>query len=144
MVSDLLNGISVALYDNFEGVTIYSESVEQGLTEPCFFIVPLNASEIPLLNNRAYRHVPFDVHYFPKSKTNLELEKVAAKLYIALRRITLPSEDQVNGMNLHHEVQDGVLHFFVEYKPVIYYKGDEAELLGTMTSNVGVKHEEGN
>lgn len=140
MVNDIIDGISNALYANFEGVAIYSESIEQGFDEPCFFVMPLNPSETPLIGVRAYRSVPLDIHYFPKSKTapNAEMEGVASKLYGILRRIALLDGNSLNGMKLHHEIQDNVLHFFVEYKPIIKYMRDPDEMQEDLTHKVGI------
>ena len=39
MINSIIEGISIAINTEFEDVyTIYTESVEQGLKEPCFFI----------------------------------------------------------------------------------------------------------
>ena len=143
MVNDFIDGISNALYANFDGVDIYSESIEQGFNEPCFFIVPLSASETPLLGNRAFRVVPIDVHYFPTSghTQNAETQAVASKLYGVLRRITLLNGDQVNGLKLHHEIVGGVLHFFVEYRVVVYYPVEPVETQGSLSHSVGVKND---
>lgn len=140
MVNDIIDGISNALYENFEGVKIHSESIEQGFTEPCFFVMPLNPSETPLIGDRAYRTVPMDIHYFPKNKMtqNAEMESVASKLYGILRRITLLSGDSLNGMKLHHEIQDDVLHFFVEYKPIIKYMREADPMQEELAHEVGI------
>ena len=140
MVNDIVDGISDALYSNFEDVTVYSEKIEQGFTEPCFFIMPLNPSETPLIGNRAYRNVPIDVHYFPfsKSEPNKEMELIASKLYGVLRRLRLLNGNSLNGMNLHHEIEGGVLHFFVEYKPIIIYVGEPVDMQDTLTHNTEV------
>ncbi|WP_334295846.1 phage tail terminator family protein, partial [Clostridioides difficile] len=43
MLNNIIDGISIKLDKSFgESYTIYSEDVEQGINEPCFFIVPLN------------------------------------------------------------------------------------------------------
>lgn len=143
MVNNIIDGISNALYENFEGVTIHSESIEQGFNEPCFFVMPLNPSEAPLLGDRAYRSVPLDIHYFPKSKTapNAEMDGVASKLYGILRRINLLDGNSLNGMKLHHEIQDDVLHFFVEYKPIIKYMREPDELQESLTHEVGITND---
>lgn len=140
MVNNIIDGISNVLYENFKGVSIHSESIEQGFEEPCFFVVPLNSSETPLVGARAIRNVPLDIHYFPKSKTapNAEIEGVAAKLYVVLRRISLLSGEMLNGMDLHHEIENGVLHFFVKYTPIVRYVGEPDEMQNEITHNVGV------
>ena len=43
MINSIIEGISIAINTEFgERYTIYTESVEQGLKEPCFFISCLN------------------------------------------------------------------------------------------------------
>ncbi|MEL0861914.1 hypothetical protein VXA97_19790, partial [Clostridioides difficile] len=45
MLNNIIDGISIKLDKSFGNeYTIYSEDVEQGINEPCFFIVPLNPS----------------------------------------------------------------------------------------------------
>lgn len=53
MLNNIIDGISVKLDKSFgEKYTIYSEDVEQGINEPCFFIVPLNPSKTPYPSGR--------------------------------------------------------------------------------------------
>lgn len=141
MVNDVIDGISNALYENFEGVEIRSEGIEQGYVEPSFFIECVSTTEIPLLGDRAYRSMLFDVHYFPSSEheENKELQTVASMLYKVLRRITLLDGDMLNGLRLNHKITDGVLHFFVEYKPTIFYVGDKPSMQEDLRYKVGVE-----
>lgn len=126
MVNDIINGISNALYKNFEGVEIYSDRLEQGFKEPCFFILSLISSEDRLLGDRAKRTLQFDIHYFPKGD---EIHEMEQNLYGVLRCIKLLNGDMLNGLKLHSEVVDRVLHFFVQYVPIIRYVGDEPETM---------------
>lgn len=141
MVNEIIDGISVALSDAFDGITIYSESVAQGLQEPCFFILNLTAEEVRLLGNRAQRNMGFDIHYFPKSKISpkSECQSVAERLYPVMRQVTLLDGSNVLGLNLNHEIVDGVLHFNVEFKPTIRYVGDSAEEMQTIEVNQSFK-----
>ena len=71
MLNKIITGISQALDAEFnseenEEYTIYTEDVEQGLEEPCFFIFSLKPSSKQLVGNRYDRKYPFDIHYFPK------------------------------------------------------------------------------
>ena len=117
MVNDLIDGISVKLNQVFgDGVRIYSESVKQGLKEPCFFIAVLNPTQNPMIGARYFREHPFDIHYFPsKDGGNQEIQDVASKLFDALEYITLLDGDLVRGTEMHYEKVDDVLHFFVKY-----------------------------
>lgn len=143
MVSDIVDGISNALYENFEGVDILSEGIEQGFTEPCFFIMVVDASEKPLIGNRAIRDVLIDIHYFPEDENepNAEIERVASNLYGVLRRIELPDGTLLNGLKLRHENKDLVLHFFVEYKPIVHYESEIYDDMETLTNEIEVRND---
>ena len=142
MVNEIIDGLSVTLSEEFDGVTIYSESVLQGFNEPCFFILNLTSEEIRLLGNRAKRNVSFDIHYFPESKISPkeECQRVAESLYPLLRQITLLDGSKLLGLSLNHEVIDGVLHFYIEFKPVIRYMDNvPIEKMETIEVTEGVK-----
>jgi hypothetical protein len=138
----MVNGISIKLNLVFgDNVKIYyDEDVKQGLTEPCFFIMVLNPSENKMLGSRAFRNVPFNVHYFPAvNGSNLELQTMASDLYEAMRSITLVNGDIVNGSRLRHEVNDGILHFFVNFNMFINYESTDELDMETLTVNNSVK-----
>lgn len=129
MVNNLIDGISVKLNEVFGNeIRIYSESVKQGLKEPCFFIAVLNPTQNPMIGARYFREHSFDIHYFPsKDGGNQEIQDVASKLFDALEYITLLDGDLVRGTEMHYEVVDGVLHFFVDYNfHVIKHKAHDA------------------
>lgn len=132
MVTDITKGIAVALHKAFgDNYTIYTEEIEQGLKEPCFFIAVLNTEQRQFIGNRYQQNIPFDVHYFPVSKAkNAEMQEVATTLYAVLRQIKLLNGDLLNGVRLHHETVDDVLHFFVQYKPIVKYPVDPVEEMG--------------
>lgn len=138
MVNNLIDGISIKLNQVFgDGKRIYSESVKQGLKEPCFFIVSLNPSQTQAMGLKYFRQHPFDIHYFPsKTGGNQEIQDVASDLFEALEYITLLNGDLVRGTNMHYEVIDGVLHFFVSYNMYVkkVVETDPMETLTTETS----------
>lgn len=139
MISDILNGVSNALYNAFPDVKyIYLETVDQGFKKPCFFLTLIDEEEKPLLGNRAQRDVSLDVMYFPKCKEKQEMLDVASKLYSVLRCISLLNDDKLNGFKLKYEIIDGVLHFFVTYKPIIYYSKEELTKMQQLSRTVGV------
>lgn len=56
MLNNIIDGISIKLDKTFgESYTIYSEDVEQGINEPCFFIVPLNPSKVSYPSGRTLK-----------------------------------------------------------------------------------------
>ncbi|HFL3267945.1 TPA: DUF6838 family protein [Clostridioides difficile] len=116
MLNNIIDGISVKLDKSFGNeYTIYSEDVEQGINEPCFFIVPLNPSKVSYPSGRELKKNSFDVHYFPKSDNkSFEINEVAEMLLEELEYIEIDG-DLVRGTNMNFEIIDNVLHFFVDY-----------------------------
>lgn len=55
---------------------------------------------------------------------------VAMRLQFSLERIALLDGDLVNGADVHYEIVDGVLHFFITYKMVVRYSGSPEESMG--------------
>lgn len=131
MENEFIAGISIKLNKVFgDEKRIYTEDVAQGLKEPCFFILPLNLSQSNMLASRKFVQMPFDVHYFPEvPNNNSELFEMGWELTDALEFITLVSGDMLHGTDMHCEVVDGVLHFFVSYNiftvPIATVSDDE-------------------
>lgn len=124
MLNKIITGISQALDAEFntedEGYTIYTEDVEQGLDEPCFFIFSLKPSSKQLAGNRYERKYPFDIHYFPKDEDNInnEINEVTERLFTALEYISIDS-GLIRGTNMNAEIVDNVLHFFINFNMII-------------------------
>jgi hypothetical protein len=116
MLNKIIDGIAIKLNEEFgDGFAIYTESVEQGLNEPCFFIFLLPSSQDQVIGKRYFRRHSFDIHFFPSTKDkNTEVLDVVDRLNDALEYVTM-NGDLIRGTKMHHEVVDGVLHFFVEY-----------------------------
>lgn len=141
MVNNLIDGISIKLNQVFgDGMDIHSETVKQGLKEPCFFIAVLNPSQAKMIKGRYFRQHPFDVHYFPSKsdKKNEEMQRVASDLLDGLEYITLENGDLVRGTSMNYEVVDGVLHFFVQYNMFVK-KIEVVDDMETLTMETDVK-----
>ncbi len=119
MIRLLVESISIALNRAFgEGYTVYDDSVEQGLQEPCFFIQCLESTNNRYRGKRYYRTHQFCIQYFPRDTISPrpECETVANQLYDALECLTLHDDQtQLWGKKMRHEIQDGILNFFVNY-----------------------------
>ena len=82
------------------GYKIYQNDVEQGFKEPCFF----------------------------SGRNNTELFTVAGDLMECLEFITLPNGDVLHGTSMSYEVEDGVLHFFVNYNLTLRRPSEETPM----------------
>ena len=138
MVNEIKNGITNALFNAFADADIYTDNVEQGIHQPCFFVMLLDNEEEPLLLNRAYRTANFDIHYINDDATNAEREQIASKLYALMRFIDTAS-GKVHGVKLRHETVDNILHFFVTFKITVKYYTDDVEKQENLNVNIGVK-----
>lgn len=116
MVKKLIDGICLALSYCFgDEREIYTEAVEQGLEDGSFLIVCLNPTNSRFMGERYYRTNQFCIHYFPETKEpNSECLDVLEDLYDALETIEVEG-DLVRGTNMTSEMDEGVLHFFVNY-----------------------------
>lgn len=141
MINDIVAAISNAIYAEYgQNKRIYTESIEQGFKEPCFFIAVLEAEQSRYIGNRYKLTVPVDVHYFPGTKAKRrEMQDVAQVLHFSLQRITLADGDMLNGYALHWEVVEEVLHFFVTYKPIVRYASEPETAMGDLAVYSTVK-----
>lgn len=122
MINSIIESISIALNAEFgDDYTIYSESVEQGLKEPCFFVFCLNPTTKLFLGKRYFRKNPFCVQFIPgdKDRVKEECNAVAERLFSCLEYITVTG-DLVQGTQMNYEIVDGILNFFVNYDLFVY------------------------
>jgi hypothetical protein len=117
MIQSIVDGISEKLNSAFgDEYKIYTESVKQGLKEPCFFIQLVNPVNRRELGRRFFRENLFCIQYFPKSRDapKSECYQMQDDLFIALEYITVDGDLQ-RGIRMRGEFVDGVLTFFINY-----------------------------
>lgn len=116
MINKIIDGIIATIRSEFKGdYDIYTESVEQGFEEPSFSILCLNPTVNQKLGQRYFRQNKFCINYFPKStERRTECQAVAERLTWALELITVDG-DLCRGTDIHSEIVDDVLSFFVNY-----------------------------
>lgn len=120
MIDQIITAVSNRLNELFIGdYEIYSQNVEQGLQEPCFFIRLVSAVNTALLKTRKQMSYTVMVTYFPtEDESNDELMLVGDKLVGGLEYINTLSADIVRGFDMSYEIDatQNVLHFTVTYK----------------------------
>lgn len=140
MLNKLIESIAIKLNQEFgDGFAIYSENVEQGLKEPCFFILLLTSNQRQIVRKRYFREHPFDIHYYPSTNDkNQEFLDVVDKLNDALEYITMDN-NLIRGTKMNHEIVDDVLHFFVNYDLFIYKEPEASDPMEILTVESGLK-----
>lgn len=116
MIQEIIDGIIKAIrteYDN--SLRVYTESVEQGLIEPCFSIVCINGQSDNGVGGRKNRTYPFNITYFPSTdEPRLECLKVMEALYDIFDVIEVGTS-KLRGTGMNGDIVDGVLQFQVTY-----------------------------
>lgn len=141
MINSIIEGISIAINTEFgERYMIYTESVEQGLKEPCFFISCLNPTSKVFLGERYFRTNQMCIQYIP-TNTSVEKEEcnaVTERLFNCLEYITV-GEDLIRGSKMSSEIVDGVLNFFVNYDLFTLRLRNKEDAMHEVLRNVSVK-----
>ncbi len=123
----ILDGITLALRAEFPDSHIESNAIEQGLNEPAFIVLLVNAEVQEYPAQRKKRLPRFDVLYFAEGG-NEECYGVADTLLEILQVIDLPGGDKLRGTDMSFEVSEGVLHFLVSYRHFTYKENDEVKM----------------
>ncbi len=128
----MIDAISFTLDAEFgDGHTVYTESIAQGLKEPCFFVQLVEGTNNLFRGKRYYRTQKFCIQYFPRDRRNAQAEcaAVAERLYSALEYLTLQDEDTiVKGKDMSHNTFNGILNFFVNYDFFVQMQSDEVPM----------------
>ncbi|NOU68386.1 hypothetical protein GC096_30630 [Paenibacillus sp. LMG 31461] len=134
---DILNGIIGKLDVLAPDLPIYTEQVKQGFVQPAFFVMQLNSGQKKELNNRSFRSLLFNVHYFPNEDSltkKSDCREMAERLYEALQFINVGGP--VRATNLKYEIIDEVLHFFLSFG--VHLLEEKTELTKMMQSELEV------
>ena len=140
MINKIIDGISVAINSEFgDSHEIYTEAVEQGLSDGSFSILCLNPTSKQFLGKRHFRTNKFCIHYFPKSnEPRSECQGVIERLMDCLELITVEG-DLVRGTSMNSEIVDGVLSFFVNYDLFVYKEPNPQPAMESLEYNTDVK-----
>lgn len=115
-VKKIIDSIAEILDSNFSDKEIYTEEVQQGLTSSCFFVFPINVSDLRHIGRRWQAKYSMCVQYIPDSEEpKAECAEVEEKLYKLLEYVTVDG-CLVGGIDINSETTDEVLSFFVTYR----------------------------
>lgn len=140
MINKIIDGISEAIFSEFgNDYEIYTESIEQGLKEPCFSIVCLNPTNNLFRDKKYFRQNQFCIHFFPVTQNKKEeCNAVIEKLYSCLEYIEIAANGKTMGTNMKSEYSDGILNFFVNFDMYVF-KIEESEKMDSYNSKTDVK-----
>lgn len=121
MINSIIEAIKNSLNEEFgDGYEIMTEESRQDLNKSCFFISCLNQTTKLFLGTRYFYQNQFSVQYFPNSETaREECNTVAERLMCCLELICV-SQEWMRGTKMRYEVEEGSLHFSVNYDCYVY------------------------
>lgn len=129
MINLIIKGITNVIHQTFgDGYDIYTEKVEQGLEEPCFFVYCISPSKDIFLGRRMKRNYQFAIQYIPRGPNKkAEINGVFEQLNDAVRFIDV-GEDKMLAMSVSPDISDEVLTLSVTYTFFSYEK-QEGDLM---------------
>lgn len=133
MTNGLIVCISNALDEEF-GYETHMEEIKQDLKEPCFFITLLDSSTRIVVGKRYEKRNQICIQYFPESqKFQQECNEVAERLTLCLEYIKDEDGGFLHGTDMHYQVTDGILNFFVNYNFHVFKTEAESERMHDLT-----------
>lgn len=148
VVNEIVLGIAAkvkTIYKDKGDYPIYTDNEEQGLVKPCFFIKVLNGDESREigLSNKFYKDLLNLVVIGYTLDGNTEILNAMIDNLYGLEYIELSDRSLIRAVKLHPKIEDGVLHFFVDYK--LFVKKDDVESIkmGDYDFSEEVKRDEG-
>ena len=139
MFNDLIDAISKRLLEYFpESVpNIYSENIEQGFSEPCFYISLINSTNKNKLGPGRSKRYKFDIMYFNNNLGNDDLNTMGDKLSTVLEDIQIGNA-LIHGFDIEYEVKDNKLHFFVEYPVLASYEVEKVSKMASLKERIDI------
>lgn len=115
-INDIRIAIQQALDEVYPDIEIYSEKIEQGFEEPCFFIKTINSSQENQMWNSQKRDILFDIHYFSDKEEDINKDclDMAESLYQILRLIDVEGT-KFRASKMNHTIEEDVLHFKLKF-----------------------------
>jgi len=135
--ADILNGIAKALYDNYTDHDIYIDNIKQGFNSPCFFIKAITLSNQKYIDKRYKLTNSFVIQYFPsdKVKEKSTCYSIGEELYYVLETISCGSNNTIRAYDMHYEVVDDVLMFYVDYNCFVIKNVSDEDSMNSIESH---------
>ena len=130
LINEILKGIAKSLRDEFgESFNIYLNEVEQGLIEPCFFIMVLNPDVKQVLGRRYVLNCPVSVQFISGEDREV-INAQGSRLFNCLELISV-SGDLARGRNMSYSINEDILTFTVTYN-IYFYKKQSEEFMDNL------------
>lgn len=149
VINEIVQGIAnkiALLYKDKGKYPIYTDRKKQNLERPCFFIKVLNGEEKKEigLKDRFYKDLLSIVIIGHAIDEDTEVLNDMIDTLYELEYIKLSDESNIRAIKLAPKIEDGVLHFFIDYSLFIKKDNNETTKMDDYNLNGEVKENEGN
>ncbi len=143
MYNNILDGAAARLGEHFPGITIYTDTPEQGLIRPCFFIRISGGSQKPMIGRRVLCRTTVNVQYHPEktAETARELNRAADSLVQVMEYITLEDGSVLHGTDMKQDFTEGQLDFSAGYNRFVIRPGAEEEAMDALETQPELRRE---
>ena len=137
---DLTLSIINELASLFPDNTFYQEQMEQGFSEPCFYVYPISATQDPLLTTRNYRKRLYCATWFPDTSLDTTMEQLETMSDRLMNEFKFLHEDKLHILSKDLKVQDGVIVMTFSIRYVIKEAPDESTKMQDLTEKGALKN----
>lgn len=137
---DLTLSIIDELARLFPDNTFYQEQMEQGFSEPSFYVYPISSSQDPLLTTRNYRKRLYCVTWFPDTSLGTTMEQLETMSDRLMNEFKFLHDDKLHILSKDLKVQDGVIVMTFGIRYVVQEVPDESTKMQGLTEKGELKH----
>ena len=113
----MLPAVTKAVSGSIPNIAVYNERPTQNAPKEYLFVSQINREQTPDNGRFFNRFYFFDIRYHPNDKVMTQYKRFTQIIEELTEALTyIETEDQpVKASTMRSEIQDGVLHFFVDY-----------------------------
>lgn len=137
---DLTLSIINELASLFPDNTFYQEQMEQGFSEPSFYVYPISSTQDPLLTTRNYRKRLYCATWFPDTSLDTTMEQLETMSDGLMNEFKFLHDDKLHILSKDLKVQDGVIVMTFSIRYVIKEVPDESTKMQGLTEKGALKN----
>lgn len=137
---DLTLSIINELASLFPDNSFYQEQMEQGFSEPCFYVYPISSTQDPLLTTRNYRKRLYCATWFPDTSLGTTMEQLETMSDSLMNEFKFLHDDKLHILSKDLKVQDGVIVMTFGIHYVIKEVPDESTKMQDLTEKGALKN----
>ena len=141
MVTEVIDGVAATLERTFGSeYEIHRDLPKTTPSNPYFLVLAVSPSMQQTMGRRYQAVIPLEIRYISMTEENrnAELQRVGDQLFDALEYIQV-NDILLRGTEMHYELKDDNLHFFLKYTLSLYRPVDNTSPMEQLKLKEGVK-----